>query len=652
METEERQKRKPSRLYTTKIIDALLNDIKSGYDVDMSPFFMGETELRNANITFQMTIEEQEEYFKCFNDAQYFIDNYVKFLTDSGRKLVIMRDYQKDIVKTVTAQHYDEKLDEIIPDNKRLIIMASRQVGKTTTTAAYMTWYLCFHTDRNVGIMANKLDTAKEIVDKVNNMIKGLPYFIKPGVYSFGKLGASFDNGCNLISSATTKNTSIGFTLNGILYLDEFAHIDNALCRQFWRSVYPTMASSNTAQLIITSTPNGTENLFYDIWDKSINGNNSFVNIRVDYWQVPGHDTPEWEAQTIQDFTEEAFNQEFRLQFSSSSSSFIRGSDLEFIQKISKRYEVKNLFGNSKFLEDDRIQWHPDFNPNSIGENDKFIFLVDLAEGNGDPEKENDNKEKTPDSNTIAIYKIIPNSIFNMKRFKSEGTTLQDAFKFCQVGRFSCSSEDEEYCANITSAIAFDLFHSENYDNVRVMVEMNFQGKNYLTIMQNHAQYYDDIVLRTYHIKPIPGENSQKKKPGFKTNANKEQYCKKGRKMLEKRRIIPTDLMTLNQIKSFGWVSGKLKGIASHDDLSFPTFNHIPRMMEEELFVEWIDNFLFNYNDTDKKYKINQLIERYDIDDSNMNNKDFCDFMYSAESVNINTMERPIVSYASLMKNN
>jgi hypothetical protein len=66
------------------------------------------------------------------------------------------------------------------------------------------------------------------------------------------------------MSQATTKTAQIGFTIH-LLYMDEFAHIQPNIARDFWRSVYPTLSSSNLSQCIITSTPNGQENLFFEL---------------------------------------------------------------------------------------------------------------------------------------------------------------------------------------------------------------------------------------------------------------------------------------------------------------------------------------------------------------------------------------------------
>ena len=60
-------------------------------------------------------------------------------------------------------------------------------------------------------------------------------------------------------------------------------------------------------------------------------------------------------------------------------------------------------------------------------------------------------------------------------------------------------------------------------NNCRVLVEMNFNGKNFVNKLINHKNYDDGIIIKTYHTKPIPGEK-QKKKAEFKGDVNGEYF--------------------------------------------------------------------------------------------------------------------------------
>jgi hypothetical protein len=60
------------------------------------------------------------------------------------------------------------------------------------------------------------------------------------------------------------------------------------------QSVFPVISSSKTSQVIIVSTPNGTNNEYYRIWSKAINNDpedyNAWQTSRIDWFDVPGRD--------------------------------------------------------------------------------------------------------------------------------------------------------------------------------------------------------------------------------------------------------------------------------------------------------------------------------------------------------------------------
>lgn len=620
---QEEQKRRQRRVYSTELIDSLIKDYQQGYEIPFDAFFNRDIDLRAANITFKMTPHEIEEYQKCYDDAVYFVTNYCKFTTDKGLSLVDLRNYQTKIIRTVTEEVYIEELDEFGPKNRNIIWMSARQSGKTVTISAFLSWMIVFHSDRNILIVANKEKTSIEIVDKITKIFKGLPFFLKPGCSNFGKTGIVLDNGSKIISSATTNTASIGFTIHCVL-LDEFAHIPENIVNNFWRSVYPTLSSSLISQCIITSTPNGTTNKFYEIWSKSIKGENSFVSMRTDYWEVPGHDET-WAEQQRKDFGEEEFAQEFELQFNVTSKMLLKASDLQFIDRVRTDFVHKEIYGigvNSEYVNNEHIKWHPNFDPNSISEEDKFVFLVDLAEGNQDPDVATKSRVKTPDSNSINILKVVPTSVANLRRYAYKGCKVENAFRFIQVGVFECNTEDEVYCAKVASALAYDWLHDDERESVRLMIEMNFNGKSFTTAFQLHEKYYDGTIQRTYHTKPVPGEK-QRRRLGFKTTTTKEYYCLRGLRLINMKRIIVSDNVTFEQMKAFGYVKGRLKGIACHDDLSMPVFNHISRMLDDATFVEWLENILSDYKDEKLKFQLNQILEKWDMDNPDISDNEF-----------------------------
>jgi len=593
-------------VWNSELVNQTLEKLRMGLQTNLSCFHQSDIELKAANILYKLTSAEMQEFQKCSQDIIYFVERYCRFVTDTGRRTVKLRDYQINILRSLAKEEWNEKINDLVPSIRNLIMMQSRQSGKTTTIAAYFAWYLCFHNDRNLAILANKQATAFEIVNKVTDVFKGLPFFLKPGIINVAAGGMRLDNGCFLTSQATTKTAQIGFTIH-VLYADEFAHIQPFIAGDFWRSVYPTLASSDISQCIISSTPNGDDNVFYDIWDKSQKGQNSFLPIRVDWWEVPGHDDA-WKEKMIADFGEENFAQEFGLDFNKTSANLLLSSnDLLFMKRIECQYEYQDL---EKTELDDllyrNLKWHPRFDPNQNFNSKvhRFVLSVDTGEGKDEDEK------KDNDYNVCNVFQVFPKSIVQLRKLRKDEMTIRNMFKMVQVGLYRDNVKDEEVCAQVTKAIAFDQFGA---NLCKTVIEMNFNGKHFLDKFSQHDEYDDYTVLHTRHTKPIPGEKIPRKKAGFKvTYANKDFFCKMGKKLVHKRILILNEEETIKEFKAFGKDRrGRWRGIGAHDDIAMSTIN-ISHLYDEQEYEDWLYDFLDEMEDTPIKRLINELLEKYE----------------------------------------
>lgn len=143
---------------------------------------------------------------------------------------------------------------------------------------------------------------------------------------------------------------------------------------------------------------------------------NSYVPIKVEWWRVPGRDE-KWATQMKRDFGEEAFAQEFDLQFHVNSLNLVKSTDLKFARRISKEYYSLDFIGLDKSLSD-KLYWSPNFDPTFITPNDYFVLSVDTAEGR-DVETQD---KKDSDYNIVDIFKIVPMSNASINRRHSMTT--------------------------------------------------------------------------------------------------------------------------------------------------------------------------------------------------------------------------------------
>lgn len=274
-------------------------------------YYNGNPNIKKAGVKQEYTKEELEEYIICRNDPEYFIRKYIKIVSlDDGLVLFEMRDYQANMVKT-----FDE--------NRFAICLLPRQMGKTITVAAYLLHYAIFNSVKSIGILANKGATAREILSRLQRMIENLPFFLQPGVVEFNKGSVEFGNGSKVLAESTSNDAIRGYSFN-IVYLDEFAFVENA--EDFYTSTYPVISSGKKTKVIVTSTPNGM-NLFYKMWIESTTGKNRFVSIKVHWSEHPDRDEA-WKQETIANTSQKQFDQEYECSFFGSSGTLIDGKKL------------------------------------------------------------------------------------------------------------------------------------------------------------------------------------------------------------------------------------------------------------------------------------------------------------------------------------
>jgi hypothetical protein len=276
-----KQEQERQMVFTTKLVEEATDKINDGIVLKryQNPWLKGEVGIKRSGISFRMIAEEQQEYIRCALDIHHFTEKYCKTKREDGSVGAIkLRDYQ------------EEMLDSFV-NNRFSILMASRQVGKTVSSAIFILHTILFNNDKNVMIVANKGDTAVEIVDKVKSIYSLLPFFLKPGVKTWNQKSLTFDNGCRIKTSARTKTPAIGFTID-LLYLDEFAHIPSNIIEPYYTAAFPTVSAVQNSKIIITSTPNGM-NLFHRLLTDAERPDgdsqkNNYKPMRVYWYQVPG----------------------------------------------------------------------------------------------------------------------------------------------------------------------------------------------------------------------------------------------------------------------------------------------------------------------------------------------------------------------------
>ena len=276
--------------------------------------YNGDPNLKRENVPIRWTKGRLEEWEKCKNDPIYFAEKYIKIVhPDDGLIPITMYEYQKEIVNNVT-------------NHRRTAVCTSRQAGKTTTACCIILHFAIFNPYKMTALLANKLDGAQEILERIQTAYKALPLWLQQGVGEFNKRSIRLENG-SVIIAAATKGDSIRGKSIALLYIDEAAFVEG--WEQFFAAVYPTISSGKTTKVLFTSTPNGL-NHFYKTCEGAKNGLNGYKYVEVPWTKVPGRDE-QWKAETLAalDFDQEKFEQEYNCGFIGSSGTLISGSKLK-----------------------------------------------------------------------------------------------------------------------------------------------------------------------------------------------------------------------------------------------------------------------------------------------------------------------------------
>tara|TARA_A100001515_G_scaffold121035_1_gene104144 strand:- start:95 stop:1726 length:1632 start_codon:yes stop_codon:yes gene_type:complete len=466
--------------------------------------YLANPNLKRAHVPIGFTSEQVEEVIKCSQDVVYFIKNYVKIINlDEGLVPFNMYPFQEDMANTIS-------------DNRFTVIKTCRQAGKTTTSAAVILWHVLFNESYTIAILANKLNTAREILSRVQRAYENLPKWLQQGVVVWNKTNIELENGSQIIASSTASSAIRGYSIN-FLYLDEFAFVPRTIQDDFFTSVYPTIISGSNTKVVITSTPNGFD-LFYKIWINSVEGRNEYQNFMVNWWDVPGRDE-EWRQKTIANTSEDQFRQEFDAEFLGSANTLISPNILKilaFIDPLSKHY-------------DSALSVYEEPQP---GRN--YFIVADVSRGVG------------VDASAFLVYDVTEMPYKVVAAYKN----------------------------NLIEPILYpEIIYqvAKSYGEAFVMIEINDNGQQIADILHQDLEY-ENIVYTT-----VKGRAGQIMGAGFAQNTQrgvrttkqvKRLGCVNMKTMIEKQQIILNDFHVINELSTFIHKgNGYEAESGAHDDL-------------------------------------------------------------------------------------
>jgi hypothetical protein len=344
--------------------------------------YRGNPLIKRDGIQINWTPDMLAEYIKCSQDPIYFLETYMKIIhPDDGLIPFNMWDFQKQMLRNF--QEWREN-----------IVLTARQVGKSTTTCGFILWYIIFHSEKTVALLANKGETAREILGKIQLAYQHLPKWLQHGVIEWNKGSFLLENNSRVIAAATSADNIRGYSVS-LLFIDEAAIIEN--WEEFSTSVLPTISSGKSTKIILVSTPKGL-NHFHKIWKDSEEGENEYCRIEVKWDMVPGRDEA-WKKKVLADLGNdtEKFDQEYNCEFMGSSGTLISGAKLK---SMVHRRPINQEDGLHQFYKP--IRGH------------KYVIVVDPSEGKG------------LDSTAFSVFDITEMPYEQVCSYQNKWTPIED----------------------------------------------------------------------------------------------------------------------------------------------------------------------------------------------------------------------------------
>ena len=449
--------------------------------------YLGNPNLKKANTRIEFTQDQIEEFIKCKEDPVYFAKNYIKIVSlDEG---LVPFDLYK----------FQEKLIQRFHENRFNICKMPRQTGKSTTVVSYLLHYALFNDSVNIGILANKASTARELLARLATAYENLPKWMQQGILVWNKGNIELENGSKILAASTSASAVRGMSFN-ILFLDEFAFVPNHIADSFFASVYPTITSGKSTKVIMVSTPHGM-NHFYRYWHDAERGKNEYIATDVHWSEVPGRDAV-WKEQTIANTSEQQFKVEFECEFLGSVDTLINVSKLRSLV-----YEDP-IKRNSKGL---------DVYEEPIAEHD-YILTVDVARGVG------------IDYSAFVIFDIT-------------------TFPHKVVGKF----KNNEIKPMLFPSVIYDV--AKAYNNAFILCEVNDIGDQVASILHYDLEYQNILMCAMRgRAGQIVGQgfSGTKTQMGVKMSKTvKKIGCSNLKTMIEDDKLIFNDYDIISELTTF-----------------------------------------------------------------------------------------------------
>lgn len=512
-----------------------------------------------------------EEYTKCLYDKSriYMIEHYLTTYDATQHETVPFKLFpkQKELVDAFGKY----------PNN---ITTKPRQAGISTTTSAFIACEIALAQKgkpETVLVVANRLDLSKLDLKKIKEFLLQIPRWFWGSEFYGSKekeetsifvidnqKELSLFNGCSVHAVSSGENSARGVSAVSWLIFDEAAFIENG------KAVYSQAAATTATggRIVMISTPNGKDELYYDIYNKAKKKENDFNLVELKWYQDPRYNKNlEWSLYdketgevTIEkeltidkkgnvELNFERWEEMERKGYKASAPWYI-GMCNKFNQdkqKIAQELDISFLGSAGTVVDTEIIEFHEKQNTREPIYTDKFfkeawiykepienhryLLSSDVATGSGD------------DSSVIQIIDI---------------DAVDD-------NNIPCLEQVFEYQGKIQGDILGELIneYGRYYGNALTIVDCIGSSGDAAVLKLQSLQYpnlyYDDQSLKNVTIEKSPYAKSDenKKMPGFRIGSARLQMIMNLERSLRFNEIRIRSKRFTQELQTWIWKNGR-----------------------------------------------------------------------------------------------
>jgi hypothetical protein len=446
--------------------------------------------------------EKVQEIIRCGKSPQYFIDNYCR-ISHPMHGLIPFKtyDYQKDLLKDFNDYRFN-------------IILKARQLGISTISAGYIVWFMMFHRDKNILVIATKFQTAANLVKKVKSITNNLPEWIKIAKISVdNRTSFELSNGSQIKAASTSGDAGRSEALS-LLVIDEAAHVDGL--EELWTGLYPTLSTGG--RCIALSTPNGVGNWFHKTYVDADAQENDFNPINLP-WDVHPERDQEWFEKETKNMSRRQIAQELECNFNTSGDTVVHPDDMQWLFETQQEPQYRTGYDRNFWIWEKYV------------EGASYLLVADVARGDGH------------DSSVFHVLRVDTMTVVA----EYQGKPSLDLY----------------------SQILFDA--GKEYGDCLLVVENNGIGISVLEKLKSLAypNLYYSIKATHEFVEAYQGEHNNNAVMGFTTSTKtRPLIVAKLEEFIRNRLITLHSSRLFHELKTFIWHNGKPQAMRSyHDDL-------------------------------------------------------------------------------------